>query len=84
MQVLAYADDLVFLAQGLAQVTNALRKAEEWCLSNSLEINRAKSGIMRFRAKHDRMPKDEKINGYPVVPVYKYLGLEIKDSGIVA
>ena len=67
----------------MAQTTNALRVAEEWCLANTLEINRQKSGIMRLRSKHSRMPVDQEINGYPLTSVYKYLGLEIKDSGIV-
>ena len=38
---------------------------------------------MRLRGKHARMPVDQEVNGYPLTPVYKYLGLEIKDSGIV-
>ena len=85
VQVLAYADDIVFLAKGTPMLTTALKRAEDWCTRNSLEINRQKSGILRLRSKHTHMPQpNEMINGYPVVPIYKYLGLELKDSGIVA
>ena len=85
VQVLAYADDIVFLAKGTPMLTTALRRAESWSTRNSLEINRAKSGILRLRSKHTHMPAPgETLNGYPILATYKYLGLELKDSGIVA
>ena len=56
--MLAYADDIVFLAQGDAQTTAALQRAETWCEGSSLEINRQKSGVMKLRSKHARMPVD--------------------------
>ena len=51
----------------MAQITLAQRKVEVLYQGNSIEINCTKSIIMWLRGRYGRMPKDQEVNGYPVV-----------------
>lgn len=68
--ILAYADDIVFLAQSkteLCSIINKLRRGD-----NLIQINEKKSGILAVGG--DLLSKSETFMGIPIVSQYKYLG----------
>lgn len=77
----AFADDLVILAKGEDQLNEAIDKVENWSGINGIDVNRAKSGIMRMR-KDGRTPDPIILTfrGYPLVKSYKYLGVTLDNS----
>ncbi len=73
-EVLAYADDIAVIFTGVAQLTNAFAILEEWSNTNSMTVNKMKSGVIRIGKK---VKENTSIQGYPVVDKYKYLGVWI-------
>ncbi len=78
VSVLAYADDLVLIAENEADLQSLINILQNWCYKWRLCINVDKTKIMHFRNK-DR-PLTEVafvINGQPLecVEEYKYLGI---------
>ena len=50
-KILLFADDILILARGKAQLTQALTAVEQWSSCHNFKVNRAKSGILKFRHK---------------------------------
>ena len=42
-EILAYADDLCILCEGINQLLNVLNKIEKWSILNGININKKKS-----------------------------------------
>ena len=59
-EVLAYADDLCVLCEGINQLTNALKIIDNWTKLNGINVNKKKSGIMMLKNK---MERDDNIYG---------------------
>ena len=78
-KTLAFADDVVIIAQGKVQLLTALNQLEKWSVENCMTINRSKSAILVIRADK-KTPNDlSPIRGIPITEKYKYLGLEVSD-----
>ncbi len=75
-EILAYADDLCILCEGINQLLNVFKKIEKWSELNGIMVNKKKSGIMIIKGNEDR----NEIEGYPVIKRYKYLGITIDDK----
>lgn len=79
--MLCYADDVAILFRGREKLNNIIKNLENWATRNEMSINKNKSGIMYIRKKdNDYMKsreKDQKIQGYPIVDEYKFLGINI-------
>ncbi|MFO0359348.1 MAG: RNA-directed DNA polymerase, partial [Flavobacteriales bacterium] len=71
--VLGYADDIAVICRTRDELENVIRMVESWSKTNSIEINRKKSGILVIRG-HDEA---KSILDIPVVQRYKYLGILI-------
>lgn len=56
---LAYADDLVLLAEGKDEMKSMMERLERYLDKKRLELNASKSKIMRFRKGGRRMEKRE-------------------------
>jgi Reverse transcriptase (RNA-dependent DNA polymerase) len=80
--VLAYADDLAFVAKDRCSMMAAIKDPEEWCKKNDMELNKKKSAIMVLKMdnKTRDVNKDSEIGGVPVTKEYKYLGLFFSDT----
>ena len=79
---LALADDLVSQCDGELQLNWTINLLEKKCKELGLTINKKKSGIMILRESQRQKFKDWKsCKGYPVVKMYKYLGIRMKDDG---
>ena len=50
-KILLFADDILILARGKAQLTQALTAVEQWSTCHNFKVNRAKSGILKLRHK---------------------------------
>ena len=75
-----YADDVAVLGIGDSFVRSASWVIEEWAEKHRIKINKSKCGVLTLRSKKSRKSiDDKKIWGYPVVRVYKYLGVEIDE-----
>ena len=78
--VLAYADDIVILAETNEELQRSINVAHAWCEKWGMKANVAKCGIQAYGT-----PKDEpkpRINWgpayFPLVNQYKYLGLNFE------
>ena len=81
-QILAYADDLLFLCFSLEQLDKTISKIEEHSPKMGLSINKSKSSIMEIYARKYARPKwyfkvGENYKGFPIVDEYSYLGVKI-------
>ena len=84
-KILLFADDILILARGKAQLTQALTAVEQWSSCHNFKVNRAKSGILKFRHKTSpQVPEGTTIMSYPVVSQFPYLGLVFTDTGSIA
>ena len=75
-EILAYADDLYILCEGINQLLNIFKKKERRSELNGIKVNKKKSGIMILKGNEDRL----EIEGHPVIKEYKYLGIIINDK----
>ena len=66
-EILAYADDLCILCEGINQLLNVLNKIEKWSILNGINVNKKKSGIMILKGTDDR----SEIEWYPIIKKYK-------------
>ena len=76
-EVLAYADDLCVLCEGINQLSNVLKIIDNWTKLNGINVNKKKSGIMILKNK---IENNDNIDGYPIINKYKYLGIIINDK----
>ena len=76
-EVLAYADDLCVLCEGINQLSNVLKIIDNWTKLNGINVNKKKSGIMILKNK---IENNDNIDGYPIINKYKYLGIMINDK----
>ena len=53
-EILAYADDLYILCEGINQLLNIFKKTERWSELNGIKVNKKKSGIMILKGKKDK------------------------------
>jgi len=74
-QVLAYADDLVFILRDSQELSPVINKLES--LHPFAQLNKAKCGILEVASQ--RVPNGEQ-HGVKVVTSYKYLGVEISSQ----
>ena len=75
---LAYADDIVIVANSPEKLNTLLRRLDEWCVQWALELNIEKSQIVHFRPKRVQRTNFEfKLNNeiLKYVSNYKYLGV---------
>lgn len=80
-EVFAYADDLAFMLS-TNKVTRTIQLLRVLCQEYNMQINNSKSGIMWIYSKNEHpIPPDKIIEGIPVVPSYKYLGIDIDMRG---
>lgn len=72
--IYAYADDLLILCDTQQQVANVTSQLSDILEKYRLFLNKDKSGIVEFTSRRSR-PRDltVNLNGYPVLPKYKYL-----------
>ena len=79
--ILCYADDVAIFFNGMHKLKQILKNLEDWTLKNEMKINKSKSGIMYIRKKDNeamrRQYKEEKIQDFPIVQQYKFLGITI-------
>ena len=75
-EILAYADDLYILCEGINQLLNIFKKKERRSELNGIKVNKKKNGIMILKGNEDRL----EIEGHPVIKEYKYLGIIINDK----
>ena len=73
--VLLYADDIVLIYKGKAQLSQTLQKLEKQCIGNEMLINKKKSGIMKLRLMWEKRNVETHFNGFPFVDRYKYPGI---------
>ena len=87
---LAYADDVLLLAESENDMQDLLNFVNEWCRKWRLIINFSKTNAMHFRNKGKRCSNfDFKVGNHTVdyVSVYRYLGVHLNehmDSSIIA
>ncbi len=78
VSVLAYADDLVLLAESENDLQGLITILQKWCYQWRLSVNIDKTKVMHFRNKNESITKHVfKINNLPIecVTEYKYLGI---------
>ncbi len=78
ISVLAYADDLVLIAESEADLQSLLNILQNWCFKWRLAVNVDKTKIMHFRNKNMILTNvNFTINGQSleIVEQYKYLGI---------
>ena len=46
-----------------------------WCITNKMELNKKKSGILQIVRNKNNQWRQSQINGIPIVDEYKYLGI---------
>ncbi len=78
--ICAFADDLVVLANGATQLEQLVATISEWAVLNKCELNRDKSKIVEIRKTLYRYPEGENLQGFEIVPHYKYLGILLDAS----
>ncbi len=83
ISVLAYADDLVLMAENASDLQHLVDILHAWCFKWRLKVNVDKTKIIHFRNKN--RPKsdfDFCINSVPLeyVSEYKYLGIILTES----
>ena len=81
-QILAYADDLLFLCSSLKQLNETIHSIEINSPKAGLTINKSKSAIMEIYSRKYARPKwyfqiGDSYKGFPIVDQYCYLGVKI-------
>ena len=79
---LAYADDVLLLAESENDMQDLLNFVNEWCRKWRLIINFSKTNAMHFRNKGKRCSNfDFKVGNHTVdyVSVYRYLGVHLNE-----
>jgi len=77
---MAYADDMVFVIEGLDNLYQIIEKIDKWSFENSMIINHSKSGIFILNAKRKNNMELDNIKKYPIVYKYKYLGVTFTNN----
>jgi len=80
--ILAFADDHLIICNSIDEVLDAISIINTWCSSANISLNPQKSGILEViprRQKHS-LKVGSLVSGIPVVPSYKYLGVEFDDK----
>jgi len=78
---LAFADDLIVIAQNRREAEKATETVLNWTLRNNLKINFEKCGFMQIRkTKHKEKGAAEPLWGIKEVRSYKYLGTCIDNT----
>ncbi len=83
ISVLAYADDLVLLAENENDLQSLLDTLFDWCSKWRLSINVDKTKVMHFRpVDSNRTNFDFNVNGVSleIVEQYKYLGILLQEN----
>ena len=78
INVLAYADDIVLLAETPNELKQLLKIVENWCKTWQINVNTSKMKIIHFRQKGKHCTKEKfDIGGNEIemVDEYKYLGI---------
>ena len=79
-----YADDFLIAGWGINQIHVEIKNTEDWCEENDMKINKKKSGIIFLEiGKSNRINKKYKklkIDNYPIIDKYKYLGTIIDNN----
>lgn len=76
-----YADDLVIIAQGEAQLSRVLQRLDDWADENRCEINRTKTQILQIKFRRRKLKDDvPQFGGYQLVDKFKYLGVLLDSS----
>lgn len=79
--VLLYADDMVILTEGDAELKKALLVLRKWCLQNRLKVNTSKTQVIKFRKGGRTSRKDVFMYGgetLGIVKEYNYLGVTLQ------
>ena len=82
--VLAYADDVVLLAETEHDLQALMNIVGEWCRTWRLSINPTKTNVIHFRPKNTLVSTEEFwIDQYRIgtVEKYKYLGVTLTSNG---
>ncbi len=82
---LAYADDLVLLADSAEYLQTMVDKVSEWCRRWRLQLNIKKTKVMVFGQSSDGERVEVRSGGTTLeqVPEYKYLGILLNEDGRV-
>ena len=83
MNVLAYADDLVLLANSEGDLQQLLDIASQWCRSWGVSVNTQKTKIMHFRQKRNKLTDFKFVinsQELEIVATCKYLGVIVDDK----
>ena len=80
IQVLAFADDLAFVARNQIELYRGLNILQEWCSTNQININKKKSAIFYLRTDRRTPLPFTSTRGFKVVTSYTYLGVQLDDS----
>ena len=85
IHVLAYADDLVILADCPTHLQAKLDKLSIYCAENGLKVNVAKTKILIFHNRHPSNPAKSKFiynnEEIEIVPKFTYLGVTFCECG---
>ena len=84
LAVLAYADDIVLLANTVKDLQKQLDCLHNWCVKWRMEVNVSKTKIVHFRQQHKRRTQAQFWIGgksLEVVDRYKYLGISVEEFG---
>jgi Reverse transcriptase (RNA-dependent DNA polymerase) len=79
--VIAYADDIALVLKDKSDLNKALEIIEGWSSRNNMEINKNKSGILKFGGFRSKL---RELKGYPVVNKYKYLGIRLNRKEVLS
>ncbi len=55
ISILAFADDIVIIAQNENELQDILHYVEKWCKKWRLKINVDKTNVVHFRGKHTKL-----------------------------
>ncbi len=83
ISVLAYADDLVLLAENAADLQCLINILQTWCFKWRLSVNVDKTKVMHFRSKNRHVSDFVFcVNDVPLsyVSEYKYLGIVLSEN----
>jgi len=79
--ILAYADDIAIICSSLDKLKEIASSIESLFMKFGLILNKEKSGCLEVRKPRSHiLLRDENISGFPVVEMYKYLGVEISQT----
>jgi len=79
--VMAYADDLLFITCGRLETETAISILRGWCVENEMEVNQDKTKILVLcKKKGLKTLNIKRLGDYEIVSEYKYLGITIDCS----